>query len=55
MSIGAIFKTIAVFLMQFWSKIPPEAKDKIFEEILKQLEKILRAFYKKFKDKQSSK
>ena len=55
MSIGMIFKTVAILLMQFWSKIPPEIKDKMIEEILKQLEKTLRDFFKKFNDKQSSK
>jgi len=55
MSISTIIKSVAMMLLQFWSKIPPEIKDKIIEEILKQLERILREFFKKFKEQQSSK
>lgn len=54
MSISTIFKSIAMMLLQFWSKIPPEIKDRIIEEILKQFKKILSDYYKNYKEKQSS-
>jgi len=55
MSIGTFIGSVVMKLMQAWSKIPPEIKKKIIEEILKQIEKILRKFYQYYRNKQSSK
>jgi len=55
MSIGTIIQSVVTMLMQFWSKIPPETKEKIIEAVLKQFEKIFREYFKQYKQKQSSK
>ncbi|WOE40716.1 hypothetical protein [Acinetobacter chinensis] len=49
---NTLFQRIVMGLMLFWSKIPPETKDRIVDEILKQFDKILREFYKQYKQKQ---
>ncbi|WP_171302241.1 hypothetical protein [Acinetobacter seifertii] len=55
MSIVSILKSIVSFLEGIWKKIPQETKDKIIEEILKQISTLLREFFKRYKQKQSSK
>ena len=55
MKIATLLKSAMLFLWNLWSKLSEEEKQKIKKEILKMIEKLIRAFFQEYNKRKSNK